>query len=403
MRKYVWKQWLCAAALTALVLSGCGQKASAAGNIPDTAMTTEPVEDTAGADMTKGKADGPEDQADVQSSASMVEIKDMGGRSITIPAPDKLERMYPDGSTSLLLLYTLAPDRMTAAPSNTGNAFSEEQRPFILPEVCDLPSYGTRSGKGNLNLEEIKNADMQVILSMGTGKISEKDISEADELQAQLDIPVILFSGDMEDYQEAYRLLGKVIGREADAETLIEYTSKIVADIDKAVAQIPEKDRITLYYAEGDDGLATEPASSNRSYVFNASGAVNVAVVDAAAGYGQSAVSMEQVLDWNPQVIITQGTTHAYETILSDPNWATIDAVKNGRVYKMPSNPFSWADRPPSVNRFIGLHWVTNLLYPDLYDVDIVDLAIDYYKVMYHVDVASEDMEGLLVDSVPRK
>ena len=119
---------------------------------------------------------------------------------------------------------------------------------------------------------------------MGTGKISEKDISEADELQAQLDIPVILFSGDMEDYQEAYRLLGKVIGREADAETLIEYTSKIVADIDKAVAQIPDKDRITLYYAEGDDGLATEPASSNRSYVFNASGAVNVAVVDAAAG-----------------------------------------------------------------------------------------------------------------------
>lgn len=104
MRKYVWKQWLCAAALTALVLSGCGQKASAAGNIPDTAMTKEPVEDTAGADMTKGKADGPEDQADVQSSASMVEIKDMGGRSITIPAPDKLERMYPDGSTSLLLL-----------------------------------------------------------------------------------------------------------------------------------------------------------------------------------------------------------------------------------------------------------------------------------------------------------
>ena len=73
MRKYVWKQWLCAAALTALVLSGCGQKASAAGNIPDTAMTTEPVEDTAGADMTKGKADGPEDQADVQSSASIWE------------------------------------------------------------------------------------------------------------------------------------------------------------------------------------------------------------------------------------------------------------------------------------------------------------------------------------------
>ena len=151
-----------------------------------------------------------------------------------------------------------------------------------------------------------------------------------------------------------------------------------------------------------DDGLSTEPASSNRSYVFNTAGAVNVAQVDAQSGYGQSAVSMEQVLEWNPQIIITQGTTNAYETILSDPNWASIDAVKNGRVYKMPSQPYSWADRPPSVNRFIGLKWMANLLYPDLYDIDIVEEAIEYYDVMYHVEVSREDMEALLADAIPQ-
>ena len=112
---------------------------------------------------------------------------------------------------------------------------------------------------------------------------------------------------------------------------------------------------------------------------------------------------MEQVLEWNPEIIITQGTTNAYETILSDPNWATIDAVKNGRVYKMPSLPYSWADRPPSVNRFIGLHWMANLLYPELYDIDIVEVAIDYYKVMYHVDVSRTDMESLLAQSIPQE
>ena len=371
-----------------LLLSACSQQAG-----DSSASSTPAAQPSASAQQGGGEA----------AQGDTVEIVDMGGRTLTIPAPDKLERIYPDGSTSLMLLYTLAPDKLTAAPSQSGSAFTEEQKPYIMPEVWDLPSYGTQSGKGTLNLEAIKAADVQVILSMGTAAISDADISAADELQAQLDIPVVLFSGDSEEYAEAYRLLKQILDREEDAETLIAYCDNIVATVEAVAAQVPEEDRVRLYYAEGDDGLATEPASSNRSYVFNTAGAINVAQVDAQGGYGQSAVSMEQVLSWNPQIIITQGTTNAYETIMSDPNWASIDAVKNGRVYEMPSQPYSWADRPPSVNRFIGLHWMANLLYPELYDIDIVEVAIDYYKVMYHVDVSREDMEALLVNSIPQE
>lgn len=376
-----------------LVLTGCaGQAASSAAS----SVASTPASEAA-------DSQAPE-SSEAAASDGTVEIVDMGGRTLTIPSPENLERIYPTGSTALMLLYTLAPDKMTAAPSSTGSAFTEEQKKFVTEEVWDLPSYGTMSGSnGSLNLEAIKNADVQVILSMGTSTITETDISEADDLQAQLDIPVVLFSGEMADYAEAYRLLGKIIDREEDAEKIIAYTSDIVEKVEAVAAQVPEEERVTLYYAEGDDGLATEPASSNRSYVFNTAGAINVAQVDAKSGFGQSAVSMEQILSWNPQIIITQGTSNAYETILSDPNWATIDAVKNGRVYKMPDLPYSWADRPPSVNRFIGLHWMANLLYPDLYDIDIVDVAIDYYKVMYHVDVTREDMEALLANSIPQE
>lgn len=376
-----------------LVLTGCaGQAASSAA----LSVASTPASEAA-------DSQAPE-SSEAAASDGTVEIVDMGGRTLTIPSPENLERIYPTGSTALMLLYTLAPDKMTAAPSSTGSAFTEDQKKFVTEEVWDLPSYGTMSGSnGSLNLEAIKNADVQVILSMGTSTITETDISEADDLQAQLDIPVVLFSGEMADYAEAYRLLGKIIDREEDAEEIIAYTSDIVEKVEAVAAQVPEEERVTLYYAEGDDGLATEPASSNRSYVFNTAGAINVAQVDAKSGFGQSAVSMEQILSWNPQIIITQGTSNAYETILSDPNWATIDAVKNGRVYKMPDLPYSWADRPPSVNRFIGLHWMANLLYPDLYDIDIVDVAIDYYKVMYHVDVTREDMEALLANSIPQE
>ena len=354
MKRSLSKPLLLLALAASLMLSACSQQ-------PDSASSSSAAVPASSANASAAS----------QPSSDTVEIVDMGGRTVTIPSPENLIRMYPDGSTSMILLYTLAPDKMTAAPSQTGSAFSDDQKPFVMPEVWDLPSYGTLSGKGSLNLEAIKAADVQVILSMGTSAITDADITTADELQAQLEIPVVLFSGDSEDYAQAYRLLGKMIDREEDAEALINYTADIVKTVESVAAQVPEEDRVRLYYAEGDDGLATEPASSNRSYVFNTAGAVNVADVGAQAGYGQSAVSMEQVLEWNPEIIITQGTTNAYETILSDPNWATIDAVKNGRVYKMPSLPYSWADRPPSVNRFIGLHWMANLLYPELYDIDI--------------------------------
>lgn len=335
------------------------------------------------------------------SKGDTVEVTDAGGRKVTIPAPDKLERVYPTGTNSLVALYTIAPDKMTAAPNTAPSPFSEGQKKFLHPSVHDLPNYGTQSGSGTLNLEAIKAGNVQVLLGGAVGKVTPNDISSADELQAQLQIPVVLISGDMEDFAETYAFLGRMLGREEEAEKLTAYCQDILDQVTAVSAQIPAEERTTLYYAEGADGLATEPPNSSRSVVFNKAGARNIAEVDALPGFGQTAVSMEQVLNWNPEVIIVQGGSDAYNKIKTDPNWSTIDAVKNGRVYKMPNTPFSWADRPPSVNRFIGLHWVAYLLYPDLYDIDMIGAAQDYYKVMYHVDISRADMEELLKDSLP--
>lgn len=348
-----------------------------------------------------GQSTSSSDPGAADSKAETVEITDAGGRKVTIPAPDKLERVYPTGTNSLVALYAIAPDKMTAAPNTAPNPFSEGQKKFLHPSVHDLPNYGTQSGNGTLNLEAIKAGNVQVLLNGTVGKVTQNDISSADELQAQLQIPVVLISGDMDDFAQTYEFLGRMLGREEEAKKLTAYCQDIVEKVTAVSAQIPLEERTTLYYAEGAEGLATEPPNSSRSVVFNKAGARNIAEVEALSGFGQTAVSMEQVLNWNPDVIIVQGGSDAYNKIKTDPNWSTIDAVKNGRVYKMPDTPFSWADRPPSVNRFIGLHWIAYLLYPDLYNIDMIEVAQDYYKVMYHVDISRADMEALLKDSLP--
>jgi iron complex transport system substrate-binding protein len=133
-------------------------------------------------------------------------------------------------------------------------------------------------------------------------------------------------------------------------------------------------------------------------------GAIDAATCDETYGGGMTDVSLEQVLEWNPEVIIAWDTNirgGAYEDILSNPDWQQIEAVKNRRVYAMPNEPWAWCDRPPGVNRIIGIHWVANLLYPDVYDVDMLEIVREYFKVMYETDVDDEAIRGLLGDSYP--
>ena len=76
-----------------------------------------------------------------------------------------------------------------------------------------------------------------------------------------------------------------------------------------------------------------------------------------------------------------------------------VKAVEDGRVYTMCQTPFSWLDRPPAVNRFIGLQWLTNLLYPEAYDIDIVETTKEFYSLFYHRDLTDDQVQELLGNS----
>ena len=100
--------------------------------------------------------------------------------------------------------------------------------------------------------------------------------------------------------------------------------------------------------------------------------------VEEQKGYGHSPVSMEQVLRWNPEVIIT-GYDHTLrresstQSVWTDARWKSVAAVRTHQVYETPQYPFCWIDRPPSVNRIIGIKWLANLFYPELFHYDMRD------------------------------
>ena len=75
----------------------------------------------------------------------------------------------------------------------------------------------------------------------------------------------------------------------------------------------------------------------------------------------------------------------AYD-VLSDPQLADVDAVKNQQVYEMPSSFEAWDSPVPSA--MLGSLWMASVLHEDAYSFDqFKDDAADFYKTFYGVDI----------------
>src|SRR5215831_12641736 len=301
----------------------------------------------------------------VPSAARANIVTDAAGRAIQIP--DTVGRVFPAGSPAAIMLYTLAPDLLLGWP----RANRAEECAFLLPEVCTRPEVGRLTGRGNTtNLESVLALKPDLILDVGS--TTPTFASLAARVQEQIGIPYALLDGRFEATASTYRQLGALIHR--DAESLAVYTEETLSAIRARVNEIPQDQRPRVYYARGPRGLETGLGGSINVETIEFLGARNVA---AERQGGLATVSIEQVLVWNPQVIVTIDRDFA-DSVRSDPRWAEVEAVRSGRVYLSPKLPFGWVDFPPSVNRLIGLWWLAKIFYPNHFDEDLRVLTRDF-------------------------
>ncbi|MCJ2089383.1 iron ABC transporter substrate-binding protein [Methylobacterium sp. E-005] len=310
---------------------------------------------------------------------------DAAGR--TVELPDRIERVLPAGPPAAVLLYTLAPDRLAGWVSAPG----PEALPFLDPRARALPAYGRLTGRrGTANVEAVLAAKPDLIVD--SGSLGPTYASLADRVQAQTGIPYILLDGRFTRMPETFRQLGAALGRQDEADALAAYADALTGTVAKAIGPIPEDRRPSVYYARGPRGLETGFSGSINTEVLEAAGGRNVAQ----GGDGRlGTVSPEQILAWNPDVIVTLDPAFA-AAVRTDPLWHDTKAVKTGRIYLAPQQPFPWFDAPPGVNRLIGLRWLAGLLHPNLFPQPMPEVVRDFYHRFYHVDLDAGQAAALL-------
>jgi len=319
-------------------------------------------------------------------------LVDMAGRTVIVPKQiHKVLAMSPVGT---ILVYTLSPELL--AGWNT--QLTPEELAFIPEPYKSLPVLGGWYGKNNTgNLEVIMKAHPDVMISMG----DPMGTATAERVQQQTHIPVYYLDGSLNKLPEAYIKAGELLGNAARAAQLAAECRRTLDEVSSKIAAIPAAKRRRVYYAEGPTGLQTEPGDSMHSEALVFAGAENVAAVPKQQGYGYTPVSMEQVLGWNPDVIVagydfSSSPGEFYLSVWNNDMWKMVKAVKNREVYEAPHWPFGWIDRPPSVNRIIGIRWVANLLYPDVFHDDMRAATRQFYSTFYHRTLTDAELNQIL-------
>lgn len=367
MKKRMAAGVLCLVMLLAL-LSGCGsagaQSSAASG---------------ASASAASSAADGTQ------------EVTDMLGNTVTLPAT--ISKVYCSSPIGTYMMYTLAPDKMLGWNSE----LSDGQKEYIADEWENLTVLGgTMGGQNSINAEEITAMDPDFILDfVYDGEVSDM----VTELSGQTGIPVVSLDSALASIPDTYRLLGQILGVEERGNELADYAQGKLDAVAEMVAKVPDDQRATVYYVESADGLSTDGTDSMHTEVINFVNAVNVMDADTSASGKGTQVSMEQVLNWNPEVIIANsqmGGSDFVASVYDDATWAGISAVQNHRIYVPAAVPFNWFDRPPCLARVLGVEWLAAKLYPEYVNLDLSADVQEFYDLFYGVQITAEQAAELI-------
>ena len=316
-------------------------------------------------------------------AASAVVVIDQAENPITVVQP--VERIVSVDGYATYYVYALgAGDRLVAGwyLGVKGLANAPEALFRLEPRLEELLRFG------DPNVEEMVALNAQLIIVNGSRHgafAAQMNDLGVPTIQLLVETPGAL--------KDALRLISAAIGGEAipRAQALVADYDRVFETVKTSLSGLPESRRPRVLFV-GTEKLRVASGDMYQSCLIEAAGGVPVS--SALSGYW-SDVNLEQVLLWDPDVIvIAPYGLVTPEDILADPDWQAISAVRSGRIYKMPR--VIAAMDTPVPESLLGVVWMANLLYPDLVPLDLATEAEHFYSTYYGYELTDEELVTLL-------
>ena len=317
------------------------------------------------------------------------EIVDMSGRSVNVP--ENIGKVFGSSPPSTYMIYTIDPSLIVGLNFNHARGNNSSSN-LLDPKFMALPIVGGLQGGGNsMNRETLLSLHPDVVFSWN----NDASGGLAEYLFESSHIPTInVYLESIESLPKAYLFFGEILKKEERAGVLSRYASSSLAKTQAIVKTVIDK-RPVVYYAEGADGLSTDCEASFHYQAIKFAGGINPHLCTAQNVRGLEKVSLEQVILYNPDIIIAQEKEFA-DKVKNDPRWHSIKAIREGKVYLVPNVPFNWIDRPPSFMRILGVRWLTHVLYNTPDAEQFHQEMKEFYKLFINIDLSDKQIQQIL-------
>ncbi|MBO6218496.1 MAG: ABC transporter substrate-binding protein [Treponema sp.] len=322
-------------------------------------------------------------------------ITDHNGREVVIPS--ELNRIVIGSILPLASVYCMymgSTDKLVGMHPSSMAAAKNSYLATVYPEVTKIDSSFVQNGV--VNVEELLKLKPDVVFYSATND-AERQIYES------AGIPAVGFSttlsgyNSVETYADWISLLGQIFGDTGRASQIIEEGRKVQNDILARVEKLDEsqKPRVLILFNYDDANMTAAGSNFFSEYWIGTAGGINVAK----DFKGQGKINMEQVYQWNPDMIfITNFSPRLAEDLLENKiegtDWSLVKAVKEGKVYKFPLGMYRWF--PPASDTPLVLQWLATKIQPELFsDIDMDKKITEYYKKYYGVDLTAQDLQAI--------
>ncbi|MBX4264183.1 ABC transporter substrate-binding protein [Clostridium estertheticum] len=314
-------------------------------------------------------------------------ITDMAGKKIVIP--NKINRIgdaWPAHNEVL--------DMLGQGNKIVSTILTAKGRPWLYKINPQMNNAVTAFTKNDVNIEELLKTKPDIIFLPTGTKYADKVTS--------VGIPAVqLTFKNFTELKKCFQVTGNILGPDATkmADAFNSYLDSKLKMITDITSTIPTNKKPKVMHVNTLSPLTIDGGSTIIDSWIKVAGGINVS--SGVTGNAKE-VSMEQIMKWNPDIIIFGPDAKEYKTVINTDAWKKVAAVKNNKVVQNPDGGYMW-DRY-SAEEALQIQWAAKLITPDKFQkLDIVSETRSFYKTFLNYDLSKAEAKLIISGKPPVK
>lgn len=312
-------------------------------------------------------------------------VVDTIGREVEVPEdPQRIATLY--ATTGHIVTMLDADEKITAV--NNGLKRDKLLHRFA-PSIKKAPSVMV---SGTINIEELLSLKVDLVF------IPLEIYEEGNQVKVleKHKIPYIVTEfQSINEQKQMVSLIGNILNNEEEAKRYNDMYDNIIDEIITVTNVLSEDEKIRVYHSIN-EATCTVAEDTLPADWMKIAGGIDVSIGSNLLRDGDKYyTTLEEILLWNPDVVLcNEDGVDKY--IQENPQWKSMDAVINDKVFLMPIGISRWGHKT-SLETPLAIAWTAKKLYPHKFkDLDVELLTKTFYKDLFEYDLLDKELNQLM-------